>query len=306
MSERTVANLSASIHQRLLALSRERNADFNNLLTRYALERLLYRLSVSTFSARFVLKGALLFEVWSAEKFRTTKDADFLLVGTSTLAQLEEAFRTVCLTPVVDDGLRFLPETVTAQEIREDKAYQGIRITLLAMLGVARIHVQIDVGFGDAVVPAPVVAEFPSLLGHPPARMANYTRESSIAEKFEALVTLGLPNSRMKDLYDIWALSQRFGFVGEELVEAIEATFKRRGTIVPTAPPAAFTSDFADDRTKRAQWAAFRNKTRFGLPPPEALDDLLRAIARFLLPPTRAAAQRAAFGKRWPPGGPWS
>lgn len=305
MSERKPANLPASIHHRLLALSRDRNADFNNLLTRYALERLLYRLSRSKFSSRFVLKGALLFEIWSAERFRSTKDADFLLIGASTVAGIESIFRQICEVPVDDDGLRFLSKTVATEEIREDKAYQGVRVTLLAMLGVARIHVQVDVGFGDAVVPAPLMANFPSLLGLPSPQMVSYTRESSIAEKFEALVLLGLLNSRMKDLFDIWVLSQRFAFHGPALVQAIEATFRRRGTPIPESPPVAFTPTYTTTPEKKAQWAAYCQKTRFGIEPPKELTEIMATIATFLLPPTQALANHENFALAWPPGGPW-
>ncbi|MCI4398674.1 MAG: nucleotidyl transferase AbiEii/AbiGii toxin family protein [Acidobacteria bacterium] len=305
MSEKKPANLPASIHHRLLALSRERNADFNNLLTRYALERLLFRLSRSKFSSRFVLKGALLFEIWSTEQFRTTKDADFLLIGASTIPEIESIFRNICEVPVDDDGLRFLPETVAAEEIREDKAYQGVRVTLLAMLGVARIHVQVDVGFGDAVVPAPLMANFPSLLRLPSPQMVSYTRESSIAEKFEALVLLGLLNSRMKDLFDIWVLSQKFAFHGPALVQAIEATFRRRGTPIPESPPVACTPAYTLSLEKQAQWAAYCKKTRFGIEPPKELPEIMATISQFLLPPARALTDHRNFALTWPPGGPW-
>lgn len=305
MSGKTPTNLPASIHQQLLALSQERDADFNNLLTRYALERLLYRLSRSEFSSRFVLKGALLFEVWSKERFRTTKDADLLLLGQATLPELESIFRAVGSTPVEDDGIVFQPETVAAEEIREEQAYQGARVTLWVTLGKARIHVQVDVGFGDVVTPSPEIADFPSLLGHPSARMANYTRESSLAEKFEALVVLGLTNSRMKDLFDIWALSQRFSFKGSILAKAIEATFKRRGTPLPKSPPVAFTSTYTLEPQKQAQWRAYLNKTKFGIQPPQSLETMMTAITEFLLPPALAATAGESFEKQWPPGGPW-
>lgn len=305
MTGKPPINVPASIHHRLLALSQERDADFNNLLTRYALERLLYRLSRSEFLSRFVLKGALLFEVWSKEQFRTTKDADLLLLGQVSLTELEAIFRAICSTPVEDDGLTFLPETVAAEEIREEQAYQGARVTHWVQLGKARIHVQVDIGFGDVVIPSPKIADFPSLLGHPSARMANYTRESSLAEKFEALVVLGLTNSRMKDLFDIWALSQRFSFEGSILAKAIEATFKRRGTPLPQFSPVAFTSTYTLDPQKQAQWHAYLHKTKFGIQPPQSLETIMAAIAEFLLQPTLAAFAVGTFNKQWPPCGPW-
>ena len=305
MTGKAPSNIPASIHQRLLTLSRERDADFNNLLTRYALERLLYRLSRSAFALRFVLKGALLFEVWSKEPFRTTKDADLLLLGEATLPELGTIFRSVASTPVDDDGLAFNPETVRAEEIREGQAYHGARVTMTAMLGKARIHVQVDVGFGDVIVPAPETSEFPSLLGHPHAVLSHYTRDSSVAEKFEALVALGMPNSRMKDLYDIWVLSQRFHFDGDRLARAIEATFARRGTPLPQSPPLAFTPTYTQDSQKQAQWRAYLNKSKFRIQPPQSLEAVMASISSFLLAPTLSTAKGTPFNMRWPPGGPW-
>ena len=305
MKRNQPVNMAASVHHQLLAMAKERNVDFNNLLTRYALERLLYRMSLSGFASRFVLKGALLFEIWSTEMFRTTKDADFLLLGPGSVSELETMFREICGVEVEEDGLRFLAETITAEEIREDQAYQGVRVTLLAMLGVARIPVQVDIGLGDAVVPAPQEANFPTLLGLPSPRLASYTRESAIAEKFEAMVALGMPNPRMKDLFDIWALSRRFSFRGPVLAGAIEATFRRRDREIPLAPPLALTSAFSRDSVKQMQWVAFRRKSRLGMEPPADLGELMPSIAAFLLPPARSVAKGETFAAEWPPGGPW-
>lgn len=306
MTHKTPGNIPASVHQRLLTLSRERHADFNNLLTRYALERFLYRLSRSRFASRFVLKGALLFEIWSNEQFRTTKDADLLLMGEATLSELEALFRSVASAKISDDGLIFLSETVRADQIREEQAYQGARVILAAVLGKARIHLQLDIGFGDVVVPSPETSELPSLLGHPPAVLFNYTKDSSVSEKFEAIVALGLANSRMKDLYDIWVLSQRFNFEGSRLARAIEATFARRGTSIPRSSPIAFTPAYAHDAQKQAQWRAYLNKAQLGIQPPASLEALMGAISSFLQPPMIAVATRDSFGKRWPAGGPWA
>jgi hypothetical protein len=300
-----VKDLSASVRQRLLNLSQEKNADFNNLLKRYALERLMYRISRSPQASKFVLKGALLFEVWSKEPFRTTSDMDFLHLGSATIPELEAIFRQVCLDPVEEDGLVFLQNTVQAEEIREDNTYGGIRVQLLAMLGVARISLQIDVGLGDAVYPEPPDASFPTLLDQPAPQIAVYTRETAIAEKFEAMVVLGIRNSRMKDFFDIWVLMDRFPFDGEILAHAIGATFRRRGTAIPDPPPLALTPEFSRDDQKVKQWGAFIKKERrlASAPPfPEAIN----MIALFLMPPYLANRKGESFPWLWPPKGPWT
>ncbi len=207
MSNISPSNVAASVKQRLLNRARSRKEDFNLLLTKYALERVLYRISQSRHREAFVLKGALLFELWTEQAHRPTRDADFLAMGESSTERFQALFREICTLPVEDDGIQFDPESVKVDRIREDQEYEGIRVPLLGYLENARLPVQIDIGFGDAVTPAPVETSFPTLLDFPAPSLFSYPRETVVAEKFEALVKLGIANTRMKDFHDLRALS---------------------------------------------------------------------------------------------------
>jgi len=201
-------NLPASVRQRLLNLSRERGEDFNFTLTRYANERLLYRLARSPYRDQFVLKGAALFQVWSESLYRPTRDVDLLGFGDSTATGIGSVFHELCVLEVEPDGLRLLPDSVRAEEIRDQQEYGGLRVHLMADLDGAQIALQVDVGFGDAVTPGIEEADFPTLLDFPAPHLRTYPRETVIAEKFEAMVRLGIVNTRMKDFYDVWQLAR--------------------------------------------------------------------------------------------------
>jgi hypothetical protein len=249
-------NIAASVKARLQNVASKRGDDFNLLLLRYGIERLLFRLSQSPYADRFLLKGAMLFVVWDEKTHRPTRDLDLLGFGPSEKVDLIRIFQEVAATAVVDDGIIFDPKSVQADEIREDNDYGGIRIRLMGKLGTAEIPVQIDVGVGDAVTPAPETATFPALLDFPAPQVRTYPAYTVVAEKFEAMVKLGIANTRMKDFHDIWFLAHRFEFDGPTLRKAIEATFARRRTTLSQSPD-VFTDAFANDPTKQAQWAAF-------------------------------------------------
>jgi predicted nucleotidyltransferase component of viral defense system len=236
-------NLPASVRQRLLNLSREKKEPFDLILSRYAIERLLYRLANSRYAERFLLKGAMLFSIWTEETYRPTRDVDLLGFGENDTVELEGIFRELCSLPIEPDGLLFHAETVKAERIREEAAYAGIRVTLVAQLENAKIPVQADVGFGDAVTPEADEIIFPALLDLPAPKIRVYPIYTVVAEKLEAMIYLGEPNSRMKDFFDVWFLSQRFEFSGQTLTEAIQATFQRRKTPLPHELPAAFSKD---------------------------------------------------------------
>ena len=297
-------NISASVKQRLLNLARERQEDFNLLLTRYASERLLHRLGESIHADDFVLKGAMLFGLWSEVPHRPTRDIDLLGSGAPDLARLESCLRDICETEVQDDGLHFLSETVAASRIRDDAEYMGVRVMLEARLGAARITLQVDIGFGDAIVPPPEVVDYPVLLDQPAPRLRAYRRETVVAEKLQAMVELGIANSRMKDFFDVRYLSDSFPFDGAVLAGAIEATFSRRGVVVPADPPVALTGVFWEDESKRAQWAGFLRRARVASTT-VGLEDVGLALQGFLLPPMQALAARTGFAQAWEPGGPW-
>lgn len=302
MTERK--NVAASVKQRLMNISRQRGDNFNILLVRYGIERLLFRLGRSAHGANFVLKGAMLFHLWTARSHRPTRDVDLLGTGSPNLDRLRDVFRTVCAAPFDDDGLEFQAESVMAERIKEDADYEGVRITLSARLGSARIALQVDVGFGDAVVPPPEVAEIPTLLDHPRPRLQVYWRSTVVAEKLQALVDLGLANSRMKDFYDLLFLSKTFDFNGRELTRSVAATFSRRSTTIPRGVPTGLTDEFADDQAKVIQWRAFLRRAQLDR---EEIDlkPVVVGLRRFLVPILESIVAGSDFDEVWPAGGPW-
>lgn len=268
------------------------------MLTRYGLERLLYRLGRSPYRDRFVLKGAMLFSLWGGEMYRATRDVDFLGFGKSSVKELEKVFRDLCVVPVEDDGLVFRTDSVVAEPIRDAMDYGGIRVTLEARLAQARIPIQADIGFGDAITPAAEEIDYPTLLDAPAPKVQAYPRETVVAEKYEATVRLGIANSRMKDFYDLWAMARTFDFDGELLCAAIRKTFERRKTDLPKTAPTAFTPEFYEDKTKQTQWQAFLGK---GLAAKESLPlaEVTTMLRSFLMPPTEALVSGKEFRVRW-------
>jgi hypothetical protein len=229
----TVRNIGASIRDRLLNKARAEMLDYNLLLTRYALERMLYRMSISEQRDQFLLKGALLFDLWFDVPHRPTHDADFLGFGSAEIPHLEQLFQGICRIEV-EDGIVFQPDSVKAAEIRKEANYAGVRVTLMGMLDSARCPVQIDIGFGDAVVPGPEEVLYPIILpGMPEPQLRVYPRYTVVAEKLEALTTLGMLNSRMKDFFDLWVQAKHSDFDGSVLLRAVAATFERRRTAIP-------------------------------------------------------------------------
>ena len=304
MNQKPLRNVASSIRARLLQLSKQQGEDFNLLLTRYALDRLLYRLSQSEYKSRFIIKGATLFRVWQGEPHRATKDLDLLGYGVNEIPELIELFKTVCQQQCSADGMEFQAETISGEKIKEEEEYEGVRLKILGMLGTARINTQIDIGFGDAVTPTPQEVEFPTILDLPAPRLRIFPRETVVAEKFQAMVFLGIGNSRVKDFYDLWFLSQNFEFQGSLLVQAIKATFERRQTAMPSTVPLALTPEFASDAVKQQQWKAFLNKGRLRSEQ-KSLSEVIAALKDFLMPPTLAAVQEQPFEQLWVPLEGW-
>jgi hypothetical protein len=296
------AGLQQSIQTKLLRYAKERRFDPNLILTRFAAERLLYRISISPHADRFVLKGAMLLVAWLGDMVRPTRDIDLLGFGDLSDASLSSLFAEVAAIEVAEDGVTFDSTSISVAPIREEDAYGGKRVTLTGRLGTVRLHVQVDIGIGDAVHPEPGWLEYPSLLDLPRPRLRAYRPATSVAEKFHAMVTLGSKNSRMRDFYDIRALSQHEAFDGATLSDAIRATFERRGSVVPVRAPLALTQEFADIEGKRLQWSAFLRKNGLDAQP---LDDVLHEVRDFLMPALEGLASRSRFERRWPPGGPW-
>jgi hypothetical protein len=302
MTKKPPKDIDASVRGRLLRIATDRGEDFQRVLTAYANERLLFRLAQSPHASRFVLKGAALFTVWTGRPYRMTRDVDLLGFGEPSAENVRRVFAEVLAMPVAD-GVRFDLKTLQAGLIREEQQYGGVRVELVARLTTAQVRLQIDVGFGDAITPEAVVVDYPALLDFAAPRLRAYPRETFAAEKFEAMVQLGMANSRMKDFYDLAILAREFDFEGQLLARAFRATFERRQTRLPSTRPVALTEAFSADPSKRTQWSAFTRKAGI-----ENADDLSRtvtAIAGFVDVPLTAARTGEAITQRWKAGGPW-
>ncbi|HEX9198019.1 MAG TPA: nucleotidyl transferase AbiEii/AbiGii toxin family protein [Acidobacteriaceae bacterium] len=296
---REVRNIGASVRAKLLARARAGNTDYQILLTRYALERLLYRLSVSAHRDRFVLKGALLFVTWIADPFRPTRDLDLLGYGANDPNALADTFKAICSTTVPDDGVTFDVNGLTAAPIREDPEYGGVRVQTHAVIDGARIPIQVDIGFGDIITPAPVEIAYPVLLDSPIPHLRAYPVETVVAEKFNAMATLGIANSRLKDFYDLWLISRTFEFDHAALSAAIHRTFERRETPMPTDIPTGLTNQYAEQWDMR--WKAFLKREHMSAAP-DNLSSLIGDLREFMVPLTLPSST-ASY---WPSGGPWS
>jgi hypothetical protein len=301
-------NLAASVHRRRLNSARQNGEDFNQVLGQYAIERLLYRLGKSVHRDRFVLKGASLYAVWqrdnSALTYRPTRDLDLRASGSPLSGELIDSFRQVLTTPVPPDGLEFRPEEIRAVATREDQPYQGCRLNLSAHLGQARIPIQIDLGFGDAITPDAQSIEYPTRLGFPAPVLRAYPRETVVAEKFEALVSLSMANTRMKDFFDLWTLATQFEFEGAILQAAIKATFERRKTPLPENVPVALTPRFTADTAKMVAWRAFIVRNSLG--EFTSLETIAAFIEPFLIAPANAAREGPPLPLLWHPQTGWS
>lgn len=290
-------DIGASVRARLLNLAREKGQALDLLLTRYATERLLYRLSTTPHRDRFVLKGAMLITTWFDDPHRPTRDVDLLGYGDPAPEPMLAVFKEICAIEE-NDGILFDIDALRIDLIREQLEYGGLRLRTTARLAGARITVVIDIGFGDAIEPGVEEINLPVLLDLPVPRLRAYARETVVAEKFQAMVMLGLANTRMKDFYDIWMLSRNYDFDGERLSRAIAATFERRGTAIPEEVPDALTSTFSTDATKQRQWAAFVSDLAPDLP---SLETIVNELAVFLMRHAKQARQQRDAADRGTP-----
>jgi hypothetical protein len=299
-------NLAASVHQKLLNYARAESRPFNEVLQYFALERFLYRLGHSPYCHQFVLKGALMFTVWRSPFPRPTRDIDLLGHLDNTIEHVASTIQAICREPVPEDGLTFDAESVVGERIIEAADYQGVRARFTAYLGNARIPMQVDVGFGDPLVPGPSLVRLPTVLDDlPPPELQGYSRESAVAEKCQIMVYLGQVNSRMKDFYDVWLLATHFDFDGAVLAHAIRETFRCRRTAF-SAAPVAFNDSFARDPEKQAQWTAFVRRHRLAEKDvPVTLHEAVQVVAALLQPVLHALSEGQPFDRRWPSGGPW-
>jgi predicted nucleotidyltransferase component of viral defense system len=298
MAREPLKNVGASVRARLLQRSRDERTDFQILLTRYALERLLYRLSQSAHRNRFVLKGAMLFVTWVKAPFRPTRDLDLLGYGESSPEAIRDTFRAICNEPVEDDGVAFDVDGLEAAPIREDLEYGGVRVRTQATIAGARIPIQVDVGFGDAITPGPIEIDYPALLDAPTPRVRAYPIETVVAEKFHALAVRGITNSRLKDYYDLWLIAETFELEGVPLAAAVRQTFARRETALPQEKPTGLSDAYVE--TWGGQWRTFLARERMaGVP--EQLATVVADLERFLPP----LIEEAEGDWRWKPRAGW-
>lgn len=294
-------DVAASVRQKLLNLSRDEKKDFQLILIRYASERILYRLGVSKYSDKFILKGALLLTLWFEGGNRATRDIDLLGFGDNSITAIENIFKEICQISE-NDGLEFDFNSIQGKEIKEDQTYKGVRITLMCRLSNARIPVQIDVGFGDTIHPIPEEKVLPTLLDSTSPKIRCYPLETVVAEKFQAMVALGIKNSRMKDFYDVWLLSNQTNFQGKVLSKAIKATFEKRETPIPNQKPFAFTDEFYQDSMKETQWKSFLKKGKLG---DLEFEKIIEELIDFLMPISESIFKSQLFEIEWTPANKW-
>ncbi len=298
-------NIPASVHARLLAWAQERREDFNLTLQRYTAERFLYRLGASRHREHFILKGAMLLALWGASLYRATRDLDLTGYTSDDSRELIAIMQEICAVACPSDGVAFQPLTVRAEPIRDQSEYHGFRVKLQGLLGTARLNLQIDVGFGNAIEPPARDEDYPALLDGPSPRIRAYGREAVVAEKLHAMVTLGAANSRYKDFYDVLVLATHFSFSGTVLARSIAATFDRRRTPFTQAQPVALTPGFYSDPKRAAEWQRYLFRAR--LPGAPADFGLVgEQLQAFLGPVWSALADGHRFSGTWPPAGPWT
>lgn len=306
MTAKTPKHPAASVRARLYNHAREHRDDFQRVLTRYAIERLLFRLSQTEAAERYVLKGAMLFVTWPEHVFRPTGDLDLLGQGHPDPAAITELFTRICGVQVPEDGIIFDPETLKVEAVREADKYQGVQLSVKGVLAKAIAHVQVDIGFGDHVYPPPKRQNFPSLLPDMPApSIMMYPPETVVAEKFEAMIRFGEANGRIKDFYDIWITTRTFPFELPMLVEAIGGTLRRRETALPVEMPVGLTGAFATIADEKGLWTGFLRRNPPTLEPP-TFPELLEELRRFFGPLIAALATPEGARGRWDPdGGAW-
>jgi predicted nucleotidyltransferase component of viral defense system len=303
MTRKQIRNMGASLRARLLKIAQSRNQQFELILVQYVLERLLYRLSQSDHRNQLVLKGAILTTTWFSEPHRPTRDVDFLSFGDPDAETIQQRFDDICRVEVIDDGVKFDAKRIKIEEIRKATDYGGLRVHIPASVGGAKVIAAVDLGFGDATEPGLEEVELPVLLDLPPPRLRAYSRETQIAEKFQALIRLGLANTRLKDFFDIWLITRTNTFSGERLTRAIAATFERRQTPLPSEVPDGLTAAFFENPERQDQWNALLETASNR---PGTLASVARDLETFLMPPTAALHAGRPFTLNWSIGGPWT
>ena len=295
-----IKNHSASVRAKLENAAKASGRGFSEFLLFYSIERFLYRLSLIPEGASFVLKGGVMFRIWDAETPRPTRDLDLLSYDTNDSKELSRIMSLACAVSFDEDGIVFDPKSIKATKIKEDADYEGVRIKLEGKLGTAKTPIQIDIGFGDVVVPHPITIDYPTVIDLPAPRLKTYTKESVIAEKLQAMVFLGSMNSRMKDFYDIWFLASKFDFDGKSLGDAVSKTFKLRKTNLEV-DPIALCSEFASDSQKQVQWNTFYVKLMVDRGDENRPDftEIIQKLRIFIRPLLVSLSERQVFNQQW-------
>ena len=302
--KKDIKNIEASVRSLLQNKAKETNRPFAEVLQYYGIERFLYRFSRSEYVNKFILKGALMFTVWYIPERRITLDIDFLARYENQVKSIENVIKDICNVVVDPDGLVFQSSTIKGQKIKEDADYEGVRIKFLGFLEHSRIPMQIDVGFGDVIYPKPKVIDYPVILNFPKPHLKGYPAESVVSEKFEAMVKLGLLNSRMKDFYDLWLMMNQFDFKGSYLAEAFKRTFEHRKAELPVDRP-LFAEEIYNEKSDRQKLRKAFLKKGDIKHAPEKLVITANEIENFLIKPLGAVNKAQAFKAEWKAPGPW-
>lgn len=286
----------ASTKARIKNIADKTGKNYQDLLTAYSLERTIYRLSISEYKDRFILKGGIfLYAISGGDYARATTDIDFLAQNISNnLKDIKRVFSDI-LSIKTDDALVYDLESISVISITEFKEYHGVNVSATAYLDRTRIHISIDIGFGDVIYPDKVEIDFPVLLEQEAPHIYAYSLASSIAEKFEAIVSLGYDNSRYKDIFDIYIFSTTYDFDGEILMEAIKETFAHRNTEMKDI--VIFEDGFADDVLRQSRWKSFAKNKKISLN--ISLQEAIVALDIFLSPLVRADNEDSYFTFRW-------
>ena len=301
--EKIRKNLAASIHQRLLNAAKKSGRPFNELLQYYVIERFIFRLAQSSYEKNYLLKGALMFFAWNSKLPRPTKDVDLLGKIDNSLDVIIDSMKKICQQKVIQDGISFHSESISATRITEDVEYEGARVRIPGNLETIRLSIQIDIGFGDVIFPKAIKFDYPTILGSPSPSIRGYSKESIISEKFHAMVKRGVLNSRMKDFYDILWLSQQFHFKGQTLSSALRKTFENRKTEI-ISNPVVLQESFASDKGKQDQWRAFIQRTKLR-DVTENFTEVITELKTFISPIVSTLVDKKTFQKNWKAPGPW-
>jgi hypothetical protein len=298
------SNLPASVAARLLNRAKQTGDEYQTLLTSFCFERFLYRLGVSDVRERFVLKGAMLLRLWSDHPYRATRELDLLRKGDGSFDAIRTDIQAICAARVKADAVVFGAGAIRIEAIGAEDEYAGTRATMPARCGTARLTLQIDMGLGDSVWPAPRPCAYPALLDFPPPEVLAYPREAVVAEKLEAMVVLGDRNSRIKDFFDLHHLARRFDFDRATLAESIRRTFERRRTPIPAEDPIGLTPAYWENPSRPAQVRAFARRAGLTIASDPG-DEFVGLLGAFLLPLLDDLRRGDEREETWVPGGAW-